>query len=129
MWEKDKHSVSYISSSALTIPSLILQAMNPDEVTGTMLGTVDTEVNTDMLILPAGGSTIQPRVKHLIGAQLKSLTETVCATNTQCHWSSVDCHPEKKGMLKKSAKFHICMCTKWQMYKVIHGNIFYSKRL
>lgn len=76
------------------------QAVSTDETAGTTLGTVDTEVKTDRLILPAGSSLSNPEWSTLTGAQLTSVGDRMGHKHLRSLVSSVDCHPEKEGMLK-----------------------------
>lgn len=51
---------------------------------------------------------VQPREKHIIGAQLKNLRDFIHHKHPWLLGNSANGHPEKKGMLiKKSAALHL----------------------
>lgn len=75
------------------------------------------EVKTNQMSPTCVELPVQPGVKHIIGAQLRNLRDFICHKHPQSPGSSVNGHPEKKGMLRKSAGLHL------QVYKMTdeHG--------
>lgn len=89
---------------------------------GTTLGTLVMEVKTDQMIPASVELPVQSRVKHIIGAQQKNLRDFICHKHPKSLGSSVNGHPEKKGMLKKSAalRLHVYKMTDEQGYPLQH---------
>lgn len=73
-----------------------------------MLGTVGTEEKMGKMSRACVEFTAQPRVTHINSRSTKKpQTDLICHRRPRLVVSSGNDHPEKKGMLKKSAEFHV----------------------